>query len=315
MLNKRLIGSQVALVLGTSGMLSGLATVTSGASTSGLMTGPVMILGAAAYSSRKRRLLGLKPETTARKTFEAVCLALITTTWLGDLDLANAVRNNPASHLMIPLWALIAYPCASFRTEKHRVADPLEESWAKLRTFLWATPIAMALTFAGFAALLVAGSAISGTRAGTGNSLQDFAPPPQPADVEIIQTARTLRCDFDDMPSEIVIDAVNHGTGFGEARIVGNAGASDAGVSSDRRWCRSSAERGEYHHRVRLEEELRFVAVYSRHNEIFGTPTPSQQLGAKSWGSGPTCGERQAQRAIQPEGTTSNRVEMWDSTW
>ena len=76
------IGSQVALVLGTSGMLSGLATVTSGGSSSGLMTGPVMTLGAAAYSSRKRRLLGLKPETTARKTFEAVCLALITTMWL-----------------------------------------------------------------------------------------------------------------------------------------------------------------------------------------------------------------------------------------
>ena len=284
MLNKRLIGSQVALVLGTSGMLSGLATVTSGASTSGLMTGPVMILGAAAYSSRKRRLLGLKPETTARKTFEAVCLALITTTWLGDLDLANAVRNNPASHLMIPLWALIAYPCANFRTEKHRVADPLEESWAKLRTFLWATPIAMALTFAGFAALVVAGSAISGTRAGTGNSLQDFAPPPQPADVEIIQTARTLRCDFDDMPSEIVIDAVNHGTGFGEARIVGNAGASDAVSIVGQEMVSFIEFLPNAVNTITVyaskDKELRFVAVYSRHNEIFGTPTPSQQLGS-----------------------------------
>ena len=284
MLNKRLIGSQVTLVLGTSGMLSGLATVTSGASTSGLITGPVMILGAAAYSSRKRRLLGLKPETTARKTFEAVCLALITTMWLGDLDLANAVRNNPASHLMIPLWALIAYPCASFRTEKHRVADPLEESWPKLRTFLWATPIAMALTFAGFSALLVAGSAISGTRAGTGNSLQDFAPPPQPADVEILRTARTLRCDFDDMPNETVIDAVNHGTGFGEARILGNVGASDSVSVLGREMVSFIEFLPNAVNTITVyaskDNELRFVAVYSRHNAIFGTPTPSQQLGS-----------------------------------
>lgn len=284
MLNKRLIGSQIALVLGTSGMLSGLASITSGASSSGLMTGPVMILGAAAYSSRKRRLLGLKPETMARRIFEAVCLALITTMWLGDPDLANGVRNNPVSHLMIPLWALIAYPCARFRTEKHRVADPLEEWWAKLRTFLWATPIAMALTFAGLAALLVAGSPISGTRAGIGNSSQDLAPPPQPADIETLRTARTLRCDFDDMPSEIVIDAVNHGTGFGEARILGNVGASDALSVLGREMVSFIEFLPNAVNTITVyaskDHELRFVAVYSRHNAILGTPTPSQQGGS-----------------------------------
>ena len=203
---------------------------------------------------------------------------------LGDLDLANAVRNNPASHLMIPLWALIAYPCANFRTEKHRVADPLEESWAKLRTFLWATPIAMALTFAGFAALVVAGSAISGTRAGTGNSLQDLAPPPQPADVEILRTARTLRCNFDDMPSEIVIDAVNHGTGFGEARILGNVGTNDAVSVLGREMVSFIEFLPNAVNTITVyaskDNELRFVAVYSRHNAILGTPTPSQQRGS-----------------------------------
>ena len=199
---------------------------------------------------------------------------------LGDLDLANAVRNNPASHLMIPLWALIAYPCANFRTEKHRVADPLEESWAKLRTFLWATPIAMALTFAGFAALVVAGSAISGTRAGTGNSLQDLAPPPQPADVEILRTARTLRCNFDDMPS----DAVNHGTGFGEARILGNVGTNDAVSVLGREMVSFIEFLPNAVNTITVyaskDNELRFVAVYSRHNAILGTPTPSQQRGS-----------------------------------
>ena len=49
-----------------------------------------------------------------RKAFEGICLALLATMWLGHLDLANEIRNNPVSHLMVPLWALIAYPCASF---------------------------------------------------------------------------------------------------------------------------------------------------------------------------------------------------------
>ena len=83
MLNKRFIGSQLALTLGTSGMLGGISAISSGVSTGGLFTGPIMILGAAAYNSRKRRLLRLKPETTARKAFEGICLGLTATMWLG----------------------------------------------------------------------------------------------------------------------------------------------------------------------------------------------------------------------------------------
>ncbi len=39
MLNKRFIGSQLALVLGTSGMLGGITAISSGGSTGGLFTG------------------------------------------------------------------------------------------------------------------------------------------------------------------------------------------------------------------------------------------------------------------------------------
>ena len=68
------------------------------------------------------------------------------------------------------------------------------------------------------------------------------------------------------------------------------------------------------------DKELRFVAVYSRHNEIFGTPTPSQQLGScKSWGADQRAGSgRHPKGRFSPKTahqTTSNRVEMWDSTW
>ena len=75
MLNERLIGWQIALFFGTTGILSGLAAVAGGGAlsdTTALMTGTITILGAAAYSSRKRRLLGLKPETMVRKAFEGI---------------------------------------------------------------------------------------------------------------------------------------------------------------------------------------------------------------------------------------------------
>ena len=48
MLNERLIGSQIALFVGTSGILSGLAAVARGGAlsdTTALMTGPITILG------------------------------------------------------------------------------------------------------------------------------------------------------------------------------------------------------------------------------------------------------------------------------
>ena len=158
MLNKRFIGSQLALVLGTSGMLGGITAISSGGSTGGLFTGPIMILGAAAYSSRKRRRLGLKPETAARKTFEGICLGLITMMWLGVSDLGDAMRTEPASHLMIPLWALIAHPCAGFRIAKKPAATPPEQARSSAtRTVLWSIPVAMALTIAGTATIFTAG--------------------------------------------------------------------------------------------------------------------------------------------------------------
>ena len=158
MLNKRFIGSQLALVLGTSGMLGGITAISSDGSTGGLFTGPLMILGAAAYSSRKRRRIGLKPETAARKTFEGICLGLITTMWLGVSDLGNAMMTEPASHLITPLWALIAYPCAGFRIAKKPEAIPPEQPRSSAtRTVLWSIPVAMALTIAGTATISTAG--------------------------------------------------------------------------------------------------------------------------------------------------------------
>ena len=96
-MSKRLIGSRLAFILGTLGILSGLNDIGSGRppSSSALLAGPIMVLGAAAYSSRKRRLLGLKPGTPVRKTFEGVCLGLITMMWLGFPACTRAAVARP----------------------------------------------------------------------------------------------------------------------------------------------------------------------------------------------------------------------------
>lgn len=135
----------------------------------------------------------------------------------------------------------------------------------------------MAPAFAGFSALLFAGYAGTGT--------QNLPPPATPADIEILRTARTLRCDLDGMPSEIVIDAVNHGTVFGDARLVGNMGAADVMSVLGRQMVSfievtPSGGVNTITVYASRDNEQRFVAVYSRHVEILGTPTPSQRSGS-----------------------------------
>ena len=301
-LNERLLGSQIALFVGTVGILSGLAAVgREGASSdaTGLMFGPVMVLGAAAYSSSKRRLLGLKPETMARKAFEAVCLLLLVIMWLGHMDLEHEIRNNPVSHMIIPLWALLAYLCAKFRTERYRVDALPKESWVKLRTFLWAAPIVLALLFAGFAALAAASamrfriaypsSSERSQPAGkvpAGDRERGGFVPPQPADIGVLQGAGTLTCDFDDMPTSMVIADVNHNAeGFGNARLMGNVGVSDVLSVVGREVVSFIEFPANAVNAITVypakNGEGRFLAVYSRHTAVlgWGNPSPSQQRG------------------------------------
>ena len=139
----------------------------------------------------------------------------------------------------------------------------------------------MALTFAGFAALLVVSASAIRSRTGDGNSLQDLAPP-QPADIEILRRAGTLRCDFDEM--SIVIADVNHSTdGFGNAMIVGKVGVSDVLSVLGREVVSFIEFPANAVNTITVypskDDELRFVAVYSRDTAVFGTPTPSQQRG------------------------------------
>ena len=56
----KFLGSTVAIILGVLYFLGGISQLVQGGSSAGVIIGPVMVLGAIAYRSRKRRLMGLK---------------------------------------------------------------------------------------------------------------------------------------------------------------------------------------------------------------------------------------------------------------
>lgn len=91
------------------GFLSFAGAVSNPANSSGLITGPVIILGALAYRSAKKRKLGEVRSTTLRKVLEASALGLVAAAILLQRNLVNKIVEEPFSNVFIPLWVFIAY--------------------------------------------------------------------------------------------------------------------------------------------------------------------------------------------------------------
>lgn len=140
----RMIGSMLALILGVSGCLGGLGRLASEGEDAfaSIVSGLFMILGAVAYRSRKRRLLGLRPDTQGRVVFEIACLALLTLAWLALGDLALRIVDDPVGHLVIPVWALAAYPSAGLR-----IRPETSERQARGAKSWTGGPVALVLAF------------------------------------------------------------------------------------------------------------------------------------------------------------------------
>ncbi len=101
---KKHIGSTIALILGILYFISGLTK-----GNSGLIAGPIMILGALAYRSAKRRKLGTAKSTSFRKYLEITAICIIIAGVLFQKNLPYLIATDPVPNLIIPLWALIAY--------------------------------------------------------------------------------------------------------------------------------------------------------------------------------------------------------------
>ena len=111
----RMIGSTLALICGVGSLLVGLAGLASedeGAVTA-IVLGLTAISGAVAYRSRKRRLLGLRPDTQERVIFEIACLACLALLPMGLLA-GEGGWGDPGPHF-VSVWALAAYFCAGLR--------------------------------------------------------------------------------------------------------------------------------------------------------------------------------------------------------
>ena len=107
--DRRFLGSTLAIIAGVMYLLSTPASFQSGGGGSGLIGGPVMILGAVAYRSRKRRLLGLARAKAVRKTLELLTLAVILLVVGLQQNLKILIATDPVPNLIIPLCALVAY--------------------------------------------------------------------------------------------------------------------------------------------------------------------------------------------------------------
>ncbi len=74
-----------------------------------VIAGPVMILGALAYRSVKKRKLGEVKSTFVRQVLEFTLLLLICLIILAQNNLKNLIATDPVPNLIIPLWAILAY--------------------------------------------------------------------------------------------------------------------------------------------------------------------------------------------------------------
>ena len=112
---KKHIGSTIALVLGILYFASGL---TNQGNSGGLVAGSVIILGALAYRSAKKRKLDEANNSTLRKVLEVLALIVIAAAILLQKDLKNLIATDPVPNLIIPLWAIIAYTVIAFKAKQ-----------------------------------------------------------------------------------------------------------------------------------------------------------------------------------------------------
>lgn len=113
---KRHLGSTLALIAGGLALASGLSRVVTTPNannfepgSSMLQAGAVMILGAIAYRSAKKRRNGEAKSTPTRQFLEIVSLVLICLVILMQNNLKYLIATDPVPNALIPIWAILAY--------------------------------------------------------------------------------------------------------------------------------------------------------------------------------------------------------------
>jgi hypothetical protein len=117
------LGSTVALILGFVSFAGALGPATG--NHAGLISGPVMILGALAYRSAKKRMLGDVRSTALRQVIEVGAIVLAVLVVVLQNDLKVRIATDPFPNFVIPLWAVVAYFIMTIRAElqQRRIAE------------------------------------------------------------------------------------------------------------------------------------------------------------------------------------------------
>ena len=110
---KKHLGSTIAIIIGVLSLVSGLANPGSL-----LVAGPIIILGALAYRSAKKRWLGEAQQSLLRKSLEATAMVAIVAAVLLHNNLAALIVSDTVPNLIIPLWAVSAYSIIAFKKRR-----------------------------------------------------------------------------------------------------------------------------------------------------------------------------------------------------
>ena len=107
---KKHLGSTLAIIIGVLTFAAG--TTRPGAL---LVAGPIIIVGALAYRSAKKRNLREAVNSTLRRSLEAIAVISIIAAVLLQKNVAEQIITDPIPNLLIPLWAVVAYAAVAFR--------------------------------------------------------------------------------------------------------------------------------------------------------------------------------------------------------
>lgn len=108
------LGSTIALILGFITFAGALGPTGDHA---GLVSGPVIILGALAYRSARKRKLGEVRSSVLRQVVEVGAIVIIVAAVVLQNNIKERIETDPVPNLIIPLWAVVAYFIMSVRAE------------------------------------------------------------------------------------------------------------------------------------------------------------------------------------------------------
>jgi len=102
---KKNIGSTIAIALGALSVFAGLGQQQISLANAGF----IMLIGAYAYRSAKKRSLGEVPNTKIRTLIELAGMFVIVLLIVLQNNLKHLIETDPVPNVIVPIWAIAAY--------------------------------------------------------------------------------------------------------------------------------------------------------------------------------------------------------------